>query len=202
MKKQDKINEESKAEQEEVAETPEVSDTEELNRMISEKDADIARLEKLVSDWKTKAENYLSTASYYKTQAETNKADFDRYKERNKNIETEAALKADAAMAKRLIPILDHFNSAMAVLDSETMKGFIMIYTSLLDALKDIGVTDINPKGEKLDPERHNCIDITETDDESLDGTVAKVYQKGYIIESQAIVIRPANVSVYKFNKT
>lgn len=164
-----------------------------------ELEAKIELLEKQVEETKKLATGYLSTASYYKTQAEDNKKDFERYKERNKNIEIEANTKANENVAKKLLPIIDNFDQAMAhVTDMEILKGFSMIYSSLTNLLSDIGVVEIVCKNEVLNPELHNCISTEETDDESLNEHIATVYQKGYMFAESKQVIRPATVSVYK----
>ena len=151
----------------------------------------------LENERKTTA-SYLSTASYYKAQVDETKKDFERFKERNKNIEGEAKVKASENVAKQILPILDNFDQALAQVDPEIMRGFAMIYASLKNVLTDLGVVEINPKNEGLNPELHNCISTENTDDESLDGLIAVVYQKGYMFAESKQVIRPATVSVYK----
>ena len=170
------------------------------NCKCGELKSQVELLEKQVEESKKLASQYLSTASYYKTQAEDNKKDFERFKERNKNIETEAKTKANETVAKKLLPIIDNFDQAMAhITDAEIIKGFSMIYSSLVGTLADIGVEEIKTaKGDELNPEYHNCISTEETDDESLDGKISAVYQKGYMFAESKKVIRPATVSVYK----
>ena len=170
-----------------------------FEKELAEKDEEISKLKAEIKELKTNANNYLTTASYYKSQAEAHKKDFDRYKERNKNIEVEASLKANSVAAKKLIPILDNFNSAMAVLSPDVMMGFIMIYTSLMDTLKELGVAEINPKNQAFDPEQHDCIEVVETEEEASDNLVSKVYKKGYMLSETNEVVRPATVSVYKY---
>ena len=87
----------------------------------------------------------------------------------------------------------------MMALSPDVMRGFIMIYSSLVDTVKSFGVVEISAKNEKLDPEKHNCIETEDTDDENLDGIISKVYQKGYYFAETGEVVRPANVAVYKF---
>lgn len=164
-----------------------------------ELESKIELLEKQLEETKKTAAGYLSTASYYKTQAEDNKKDFERYKERNKNIETDAISKANESVAMKLLPVIDNFDQAMDhVTDQEILKGFAMIYSSLVSAISDIGVVEIVCKGETLDPEFHNCISTEETDNEELNDKIATVYQKGYMFAESKKVIRPATVSVYK----
>ena len=165
-----------------------------------ELEAKIELLEKQVEENKKLASQYLSTASYYKTQAEDNKKDFERFKERNKNIEIEANSKANETVAKKILPVIDNFDQAIAhITDAEIIKGFSMIYSSLISVLADIGVQEIkSKKGDELNPEQHNCISTEDTDDELLDGKISAVYQKGYMFAESKKVIRPATVSVYK----
>ena len=157
----------------------------------------IEKLEKVNTDLTLKVNSYLQTASYYKNESETQKKDFERFKERNKNIEAEAILKANEKIAKKLLPILDNFDQAIAHVDSEIMKGFSMIYTSMINCLTDLGVVEIESEGE-LNPELHNCINTEPTNDKKLDGVIATVYQKGYKFAESGKVVRPATVSVYK----
>ena len=95
---------------------------------------------------------------------------------------------------------MDNFNHAMEAVSPEVMQGFIMIYTSLSQTLKELGVSEIACKDEKLDPLKHNCLETIATDNEELDGVIAKVYKKGYWFADVNEVIRPANVAVYKFD--
>lgn len=157
----------------------------------------LAKTEAALQEAITKANQYLSTASYYKNEAETQKKDFERYKERNKNILNDAVVEANEKIAKKLLPIIDNFDQAMAHTSQEVMKGFEMIYSSLVACLKDMNIVEIETVGE-LNPEYHNCISTETTEDETLDGTIAVVYQKGYKFADTNKVVRPATVSIYK----
>ena len=169
----------------------------ELLKQISELEQALEKTNEQLKEQQTKANQYLSTASYYKNEAESTKKDFERFKERNKNIEADATVKAKETTATKLLPIIDNFDQAIAHLDSEVMKGFSMIYSSLVACVSDLGISEIETNGE-LDPEFHNCISTEPTEDESLDGTIACVYQKGYKFAETNKVVRPATVSVYK----
>lgn len=162
-----------------------------------ELEAKLAKTETELQEALTKANQYLSTASYYKNEADTQKKDFERYKERNKNILNDAVVEANEKIAKKLLPIIDNFDQAMAHTSQEVMKGFEMIYSSLVACLKDMNIVEIETEGV-LNPEYHNCISTEATEDESLDGTIAMVYQKGYKFAETNKVVRPATVSIYK----
>lgn len=171
---------------------------EECEHKVKNLEEKLSETQKELDDNKIKASQYLNTASYYKTQAETNKKDFERYKERNKDIEVQAKTKANESVAKKILPILDNFDQAMLQVDAEVMKGFSMIYSSLQSILTDIGVVAIDCKDDELDPNIHNCINTEQTDDDAKVNHIATVYQKGYKFAETNEVIRPATVSVYK----
>ena len=153
--------------------------------------------EKEIEDLKSRANQVLATASYYKNEAENAKKDFERFKERNKNIEAELKIKANEDVAKKLLPILDNFDQAISHVDESVMKGFEMIYNSLIDMLLGLGIEEIEANGE-LNPEFHNCITTEPCEEDELDGKIASIYQKGYKFKETNKVVRPASVSVYK----
>lgn len=171
-----------------------------LEEKIKTLESDLQQTNAQLEETKTKASQYLSTASYYKNEAETCKKDLERYKERNKSIESEAKVKANDEVAHKIIPIIDNFDQAISHVDSQVMKGFSMIYQSLTNVLTELGIEEIHCKGEELSGEFHNCISTEPTDDAKLDGKVASVYQKGYMFAGTKKVVRPATVSVYKKN--
>lgn len=168
-----------------------------LEDMVSSLEEELKTKEKEIEDLKNKSNQVLATASYYKNEAESVKKDFERFKERNKNIEEELKTKANEDVAKKLLPILDNFDQAISHVDEGVMKGFEMIYNSLLDMLAGLGVEEIEAEG-KLNPELHNCITTEPTEDDELNEKIATVYQKGYKFKETNKVVRPATVSVYK----
>ena len=170
----------------------------ELESEIENLSSELELARKTIEEQKSTIASYLSTASYYKNELDSQKKDFDRYKERNKNFLAEASLMANENIAKKILPIIDNFDQAIARVDAEVMKGFAMIYGSLTNVLSDIGIVEIKTNGESLNPELHNCISTEETDDESKDDVIANVYQKGYMFAESNKVVRPATVSVYK----
>ncbi|NMA51229.1 MAG: nucleotide exchange factor GrpE [Mollicutes bacterium] len=119
-----------------------------------------------------------------------------RFSEEKANI-----LKYDGeALIKDLLPVVDNFERAISLDDndltdelSKFLAGFKMIYTSLLDTLKNLGVKEIEAKGKEFD---HNLMDAILTDhEEGIDpGIVLEVMQKGYMYNDK--VIRHAMVKV------
>ena len=172
-----------------------------LEQQIEDLTKDLELARKTIEEQKSTISNYLATASYYKNEVDNQKKDFERYKERNKNILDEANQKANENIAKKILPIIDNFDQAIAHVDPDIMRGFAMIYGSLINVLTDLGIVEIKTNGEKLNPELHNCISTEETNNQDLDDTIANVYQKGYIFADSAKVVRPATVSVYKVSE-
>lgn len=175
--------------------------TAELEKKVSELEALLEKKQGECDELNKKIANYLNTAAYYKAQSEETKKDFERFKERNKNIESEAKTSSTEWVVKKLLPVIDNFDQAIAhVTDAEIIKGFSMIYSSLLAILDELGIVEIKSKNEELNPEFHNCISTEETDDKNLAEKIASVYQKGYMFAESKKVVRPATVSVYKLN--
>ncbi|MGC8814654.1 MAG: nucleotide exchange factor GrpE [bacterium] len=100
-----------------------------------------------------------------------------------------------------LIPVIDSFEISLKsinenVNDIETIKkGVSLIYSQLLDVLKNEGMEIINSEGSKFDPSIHEAIEIVETD-ELEDETVIKEYRPAYKLLDK--IIRPASVKVAK----
>lgn len=177
--------------------TKKEKDCKHKDKVIKELEEKLASKEKELADVLNKSSQILATASYYKNELDSQKKDFERYKERNKNLEEELKIKANEDIAKKILPIIDNFDQAISHTDESVMKGFEMIYKSLLDLLEGLGVEEVEAEGE-LNPEFHNCITTEPTEDDELDGKIASVYQKGYKFKATNKAIRVATVSVYK----
>tara|TARA_R110001592_G_scaffold48070_3_gene151728 strand:- start:1495 stop:2121 length:627 start_codon:yes stop_codon:yes gene_type:complete len=104
--------------------------------------------------------------------------------------------------ANALTPVVDHLELAIQHADkeNETLKpmldGVEMTLTELLKAISSIGIQQINPIGETLDPEKHQAMSMQVVEGVAANQVVA-VMQKGYEL-SGGQVIRPAMVVVSK----
>lgn len=103
-------------------------------------------------------------------------------------------------IVKQLLPIVDNFERAIKLddqnLDDELSKflsGFKMIYTSLIEILKNKGVNEIECKDSMFDPNLMQAV-LTEHVDNMEAGKVIEVLQKGYKYNDK--VIRYAMVKV------
>ena len=104
--------------------------------------------------------------------------------------------------ANALTPVVDHLELAIQHADkeNETLKpmldGVEMTLTELLKAISSIGIQQIDPMGEVLNPEKHQAMSMQVVEGVPANQVVA-VMQKGYELSSGQ-VIRPAMVVVSK----
>ena len=86
--------------------------------------------------------------------------------------------------------------------DREDTQDLYVVKISLLDALGRNGITTFQPApGEQFDPKQHSVAGILQTEDASLDRTVAEVIRVGVQWEDGQ-AIRVADVRVYKHTPT
>ena len=99
-------------------------------------------------------------------------------------------------LIKSLLPIIDNFERAIAMDNSENdkyLEGYKMIYTNMLTILKKIGVTEIECLHKPFDPKFMDAV-LTESIIEEEQGIVLDVLQKGYMYKDK--LLRPAMVKV------
>lgn len=108
-----------------------------------------------------------------------------------------------SGVVEDLLPVLDSFGMAMSnkevweKVDQNWRMGIEYILKQFNDMLETYGVTEIETKvGDTFNPELHQAMDNMETEDESLDGTVESVMQKGYKMKDT--IIRPVKVKTFK----
>ncbi|TEW53616.1 nucleotide exchange factor GrpE [Psychromonas sp. RZ22] len=104
--------------------------------------------------------------------------------------------------ANALTPVVDHLELAIQHADKENeaikpmLDGVEMTLTELLKAISSIGIQQIDPVGEVLNPEKHQAMSMQVVEGVPANQIVA-VMQKGYEL-SGGQVIRPAMVVVAK----
>lgn len=98
-------------------------------------------------------------------------------------------------LAKKILPSLDNLERALAVegLTEDVKKGLEMIRDSLVQALKEEGVEEVEV--EIFDPNLHMAVQTLPADEEHPADTIAEVFQKGYKLHER--LLRPAMVVVY-----
>jgi molecular chaperone GrpE len=96
--------------------------------------------------------------------------------------------------AGHLLPVRDSLEAALTAENTlESLRsGVELTLRQLTGAMERANIKEINPLGEKLDPHKHQAMNVVLAD--APPNTVIAVLQKGYELNDR--VIRPALVSV------
>ncbi|AEE26658.1 nucleotide exchange factor GrpE [Francisella hispaniensis] len=102
--------------------------------------------------------------------------------------------------AKELLPVIDSIEQALKhevkLEEAVAMKeGIELTAKMLVDILKKNGVEELDPKGEKFDPNLHEAMAMI-PNPEFEDNTIFDVFQKGYMLNGR--VVRAAKVVIVK----
>jgi molecular chaperone GrpE len=151
-------------------------------------------LEDLLADAEQKKDEYLELAK--RTQA-----DFENFRKRMSAEVQAASVRSKAQLAAEVAPVLDDLERALeaAGLDPEgdsedgLAHGVLLVFRGLRETLKRNGIEQVDPKGEKFDPNLHEALSTMAVEG-TEPGVVVEVMQKGYRFEEQ--LIRPARVVV------
>ena len=130
-------------------------------------------------------------------------AELINYRKR-KDEETTNMLKyANQDLVLELIPVLDNFERAIKLAKNDDEKlnsfldGFKMLYSHIVDTLKQFGVEEIESLGKEFDPNMHLAL-ITDKDETKENDIILEVLLKGYTLKGK--MIRPASVKVNKID--
>lgn len=107
-------------------------------------------------------------------------AEYDNFRRRSRAERDMVYSDAFADAINEILPIIDNLERAQGFDSAEDVKtGVVMIMKSAKEALKKMGVEEIEALGCEFDPNVHNA--VMHTEDESLgENTVSAVLQKGY----------------------
>lgn len=124
-------------------------------------------------------------------------ADFINYKNRVEKEKETIFSYATEDLMNQILPILDNFERAIENIDLDNgfQQGVKMIYDQLLETLNNNGLKEIKCLGECFDPNFHHAVFMEEVEN-SEEGTILDVLQKGYMLKDK--VIRPSMVKVAK----
>jgi len=145
-----------------------------------------AKIEQLEADAKEASNRYLRLA-----------ADFDNFKKRARQEQSETIQFANADLIEKLLPVVDNFHrvleSAPPEVDDAWLKGVTLTLQQLDELLASQGVSPIESVGTPFDPSLHEAIGHEESDEHPEDTVVSEV-RKGYRLNDR--VVRPALVRV------
>ena len=146
-----------------------------------------SEVEKIKKDYEVLNNQYLRLA-----------ADFDNYRKRQAQ-EREGLINYGKIEAlTKLLEVLDNFDRAQnALKDSQDVncvkEAFNVLHKQILDSLEKMGLSKINTVGQEFDPNFHEAVMQTPTQDHP-DQTIIAELQKGYKLGDK--VLRPALVNV------
>ena len=183
---QESVNPPSETEAEVTVDKGELSEIDILREELATLQASLATIESELSDAN---DRHLRA-----------RADLDNYRRR-------AAQDADrarqAVLDSAVLPILSVFDDlgrALAVADEEDpakiIPGVQSVMAGLERNLDSLGLKRIGEIGEKFDPDLHEALTAVPTDDSEKKGTIAEVFQSGFVRDER--LVRPARVLVFQ----
>ncbi|AEG40142.1 nucleotide exchange factor GrpE [Lactobacillus kefiranofaciens] len=103
------------------------------------------------------------------------------------------------SLAKDILPAMDNLERALSVkadddVSKQLKKGVQMTLDSLVKAMKDHGVVEIDAEGVKFDPTLHQAVQTVAAKNDDQKDHVVQVLQKGYQYKDRTL--RPAMVVV------
>ncbi|GAB4358534.1 MAG: nucleotide exchange factor GrpE [Gammaproteobacteria bacterium] len=102
-------------------------------------------------------------------------------------------------IVQELLPVIDSMELGLAAAEAEgatvekLKEGTELTLKMFLAALEKFGISQVNPEGERFDPEFHQAM-TTQPVSHVEPNTVLNVFQKGYLLNDR--LIRPAMVVV------
>ena len=165
---------------------------EEKAEQASEESADNATLIEEVNSWQ---EKYDALNNQYIRLA----ADFDNFRKRQE-AERESLLKYGAEKTvKQLIEVLDNFDRGAKALETiddceKAKECFNLAYKNFNEAMNKIGLEVIKAEGEEFDPNLHEAVMQTPTN-EKPEHTIIAELQKGYKLGDKVLRASLVNVA-------
>jgi molecular chaperone GrpE len=129
-------------------------------------------------------------------------AEYDNYRKRTERERTESWTRAQAQLVERLLDGLDDLQRVAQIDPEQTaaaalVEGVQLVERKLYRALEGAGMERIEADGQPFDPELHEALVSTPTEEPEQDETVAEVFQPGY--RFKGVLLRPARVRVHKY---
>lgn len=126
-------------------------------------------------------------------------AEFDNFRRRTAKERLELISTAGGDVIKGILPILDDCERALQVLRESdagqaAIEGTELIYSKLMNYLKNRGLTVIEAVGKELDTDFHEAVAQMPVQEEDKKNKIIDIVQQGYLLNEK--VIRYAKVVV------
>jgi len=130
-------------------------------------------------------------------------AEFENFRRRAAKDRQDAEHRGMSHLLKGILDTIDDIarfaHVDPATTDARTLvDGVALVERNLLKSLAGHGLEVVNPVGEPFDPARHEALTTAPAERAEEDGTVAQVYQVGYVLAGT--MLRPARVVVRQWN--
>jgi|LauGreDrversion4_2_1035121.scaffolds.fasta_scaffold05051_9 molecular chaperone GrpE len=130
-------------------------------------------------------------------------AEFENFRRRAAKDRQDAEQRGMSHLLKGILDTIDDIarfaHVDPATTDARTLvDGVALVERNLLKSLAGHGLEVVNPVGEPFDPARHEALTTAPAERAEEDGTVAQVYQVGYVLAGT--LLRPARVVVRQWN--
>ena len=141
----------------------------------------------------------------YLTGWQKERADFSNYRKQEEDRRANFSEEVRERILTKFLSVLDSFNMAFSnkdawsKVDENWRRGVEHIYSQLNTIFDEYGVKEIGETGENFDPNFHQSIEMTLTDNKENNHKVSVVIQKGYRLGDR--VIRAARVNVFEYNE-
>ncbi len=124
-------------------------------------------------------------------------AEFENFRKRTDKEKSQMYDMGAKNVIEKILPVIDNFERGLESVPEGADKAFVdgmqMIYKQLSGELEKLGVKPIEAVGQPFDPNFHNAVMQTESE-EYESGTVAQELQKGYMYHDT--LVRPSMVAV------
>lgn len=158
---------------------------------------ELEQLKKQNQELTEKLQTAEKSADEYKDKWMRSVAEFDNYKKRNANLYKDAFTEGKQDVILKVLTVGDNLERALLMeLDEKTKDGVALLLRQFNETMTAQGVTEINPVGEKFDPNVAEAVMQAEASEGEEEGFVKAVFQKGYKLGEK--IIRYAKVSVIK----
>lgn len=129
-------------------------------------------------------------------------AEFENFRKRTRREMAEARERAQADLAGRLLDALDDLERVLeSPADSTSAEalheGIEMVHRKIRKELGEAGLSKMDARGERFDPEYHEALLTTPVDDPEDADMISRVLINGYTFGDR--VLRPARVAVTKY---
>ncbi|MCX6717610.1 MAG: nucleotide exchange factor GrpE [Candidatus Taylorbacteria bacterium] len=147
-----------------------------------------------IAKLKAKIKELESEKSEYMNGWQRERADFVNYKKRVENERVETIKFANENLIAELLAVIESFDMAFSnkeaweKVDKTWRVGVEYIHTQFLKTLKENGLSEIDPVGQKFDPSIHVAEEMKEVQSEKEDGIILKVNKKGFNLNGRVIV--------------